>query len=888
MKVKSMIDIGGTIIDTFILQSDQEYHATSDIIVDGGYLIHEPGATIEWTENTGLYVRNNGTYISRGLPSDLCAHMADTESSPSDYWKGILIEESASSNCEIRYSLVQDANSGIENRNKRLRKFIEHNIVEFCHVGIKSYGPNQTKITNNLCYWNDIAIQAFHRAYDGTFDPSLDMVNIEQNTCYDNYYGIWIEMVDGTNIVEPVVINNISAGSNGYNYVMVNGDFWIDLFLNNGSWLNPEYPSSEHIYYFAPADFGIIIESGTNPFSGYEIDNVYLRQDSAFVDAGYQDIIDTTIMGTTTSMNDKPDSGMTDLGFHYSNWDHSDVGSSTLQSDLDNSLTVDIDDLSIIAEYWLLDYAEAYEIKLRDLDDSGYVDLGDLQIIAENWLDPDDFLTFAWFAQKWMEEVDMKMYNTEPDIFEDGIINFRDYAILASEWQETGEPSTDPNIQINTSLDTSSGYVEVSISGYHTDTINAFLFVNGCFEDDMFGFRQGEKARVNLYELGDGCCELKVISVNGSGKLTCSNIQTLNFDSPMKYLCCPEAYYLNEPYNFCAYSAAPNQITVKAFNLNDSQVWSQTYPGENANGFVPASVTSSNALAYLSFEVSTGALLSEETVVRSSPLSLPPVVKVPTTKGFDPEDVPAGVDSLIILPDNWTDWFTNRRVTGMVRQAFNYEYELKGGEAISTNIAWFIQNRNIKYIYYNGHGNYKIGEDANAVLRTCIKLSDGITFSARRSDYANPDQAPSWCVALPAGYENARNLSFAQMGDFTHLLFAHFDVCYTARLKLDGGELKEGEEDGSKWMFDGPDSDMSWALRSPLYQGWYDICPQGGDSEFSEFSYIEWTELRDNEALFYAIMEAINNTSIDPVSGRAPYEDVRVKGREDIYSVRVE
>lgn len=878
----SIIEIGGTITGTLRLQSKQEYHATSDVIVDGGYLIHEPGAVVRWTQDTGLYVRNHGTYISKGLPWALCANMADVNNAPVNYWKGILIEESASSNCEIRFSVIWDANTGIELHNQTLNRFITYNSIGYCITGIKAYGPKHTKITNNFCYLNYTGIQCFYKGYDGHADPNESVVDIEQNTClWNTAEGIRVHMIDDYTPVSPVILNNISAG-NWWNYSFEEGACLANLVLCNGSWLDPDRLGSTHIWYFDPNDWGIIIEdSPSSPFTGFYSDAIFLDQGCVFIDAGVQNILNTTYMGTTTNLDGTPDSNKIDLGFHYSNWDYSNAGSTTLKADIDNSLAVDIVDISVLVEYWLFDYDEAYEVYVRDGDGSGVVDFGDLQIIADNWLAPFDFTTFAWFAQKWQEEVDPRIYGTIPDIFPDGRIDFKDFSVLANEWQQTCDAN--PNIQINASLDTDSGYAEVGISDYRQDTAHILLFVNGFFEDDMFGFRKGRTSKINLAEFGGGYCEFKVVSFNDDGRITCSNLETLDFNSPMEYMRCPEVYYANELDHFCVFSDEPNDICVRALDIGQNVVWTMTYPSDGASGFIPASITSTYEIECVEFEMVTPTPGGMMMLMGVESTGLPSTVKIIKTKGFKPKDVPSNTDSLIILPDNWIDYFVNKHVTDVVRETFDHEFELKGGEAISTNIAWFAQNRNIKYIYYSGHGNYEFG----GKLRTGIKLSDGVGFSVRVSDYSDPNQAPFWCKAMGGGYENGDNMSFAQMG-FTSLKYVYFDCCFTGRLKIDGrGNLIEGSP-GSQGILDCPDSDMSWALGNPAYQGWYDECPHGKRSTFSKFSKDEWEKLRDGNTLYQALLYAISKSDIDPQFSEDPAEHFRLKERQDIFSLKVD
>ena len=93
---------------------------------------------------------------------------------------------------------------------------------------------------------------------------------------------------------------------------------------------------------------------------------------------------------------------------------------------------------------------------------------------------------------------------------------------------------------------------------------------------------------------------------------------------------------------------------------------------------------------------------------------------------------------------------------------------------------------------------------------------------------------------------------------------------------------------GAQGILDCPDSDMSWALRNPADQGWYDECPIGLTSTFSKFSKDEWEKLHEGDTLYQALLYAIFESEIDPKSFENPMEHYRIKGREDIMSLRID
>lgn len=130
-------------------------------------------------------------------------------------------------------------------------------------------------------------------------------------------------------------------------------------------------------------------------------------------------------------------------------------------------------------------------------------------------------------------------------------------------------------------------------------------------------------------------------------------------------------------------------------------------------------------------------------------------------------------------------------------------------------------------------------------------------------------------------------LSWAAMG-FNSLEFAYFNCCYSGQLKINtNNELVEGQR-GHIGGFDGPHSDMSYALgmastnRNCAYQGWYGkpYFTLDGSSPFNKWTVDEWSKLSLGVAggdLSTAIQYAISKQTsfMDP---NAPVNTYRIKG----------
>jgi len=456
------------------------------------------------------------------------------------------------------------------------------------------------------------------------------------------------------------------------------------------------------------------------------------------------------------------------------------------------------------------------------------------------------------------------------DLNNDGIINFNDYRLLAATWQKT---QGEPNITLAISGDSNSGYVDVGVNGFAPDTQQIFLLADGKYIGEIFRFRDSDTVGMDVSQAGNRQQQLKLIGVNNSGHITCSNISNITFPCPLNYCILPEVYEPNKSISFSAINNGSDNVTVKVYADGGNLVWSQTYDGNNVLGSIPAEITGQYEIDYVSFDKSGGELLEA-----GSGWSI--------LKIIDPVEPPFGdIQALIILPVS-SFILRDFRQIAQVQQAFlangiNYR-KLSRKFATSDNVAWYAANKNIKYMYIDSHGEYRIG----GTFRTVVQLYDGYAVSMKQSDFA-PGGAPSWCQSL-GSYWETRAKSFVTMG-FNYLEFAYFDCCYSGRLKINAyNQLVEGQPGQVGVVFDGPHSDMSLALgignsgRSRVYQGWYDAVPIGmpppwPEDEYQKWTRLEWEYLGDGYDLYWALWYVIwEQTDFSP---GAPVNNYRLKGQ---------
>jgi hypothetical protein len=318
---------------------------------------------------------------------------------------------------------------------------------------------------------------------------------------------------------------------------------------------------------------------------------------------------------------------------------------------------------------------------------------------------------------------------------------------------------------------------------------------------------------------------------------------------------------------FAAVKSETGNISVKAYANGGNLVWSQTCDGNNIFGAIPAEITEQYEFDYISFDNTSGQSLAK--------------------KISDPIYPDSGnAQALVILPNpklRLMDFRSIAKVqTAFKNRGIKYK-KLADESATYDSVAWQAWFENIKYVYLDGDGNYRLVE--GGTLRTVVWLYDGPVVSMKQTDFLDPCNAPSWCVRLEGNLENTTR-SFLGMG-FDSLEFAQFDTCYGGHLKIDAhNDLIKGQP-GQIGLFDGPHSDMSIALgmgetsRTRIYQAWYDLYTSQkwpSETDYQKWTQDEWEYLGDGESLYWSIMHAIDGqTEFDDPN--APVNTYRFKGQ---------
>jgi hypothetical protein len=403
----NVIEINSDITTNQIWDANNVYYITDANGVDvQALLIIEPGTTVIFGYQCGLFVNNGGALIAKGTPDKPIIFTPDymyydypdyigyywqvlAYEGPY-YYSSLFIEDTASPATTIRYCMIEGAIGGIVTSNIRLANPIENNYLFGNIYGIYELGPALTDIRNNLCFYNDEAGIEAYLAPDPNDVPDTDYpFTIEQNTCDSyQYCGITVHGVAEPNKVPTVhLLNNIVSSSYWYGLNLVDGYMQM-LVVNTGYYDNGQNKNWEFDEYNP-----VIAQS--NPYYPYIGEKPYwhhhLAEGSGFIDAGSQYIEQTELIGTTTNFDGLPDKDIVDLGFHHTDWDF--VGGEGIAG-------TDIDDLITLSNYWLTytpydpnspNYQDPNIVDPNtisyggDWNDDGFVDLADFAILAGMW-----------------------------------------------------------------------------------------------------------------------------------------------------------------------------------------------------------------------------------------------------------------------------------------------------------------------------------------------------------------------------------------------------------------------------------------------------------------------------------------------------------------------
>jgi hypothetical protein len=855
----TVIEINSDITTNQVWDANNVYHITDVNGIDvQALLVIEPGTTVIFGYQCGLFVNNGGTLISKGTPDKPIIFTPDwlyydypdyigyywqvLESDGPYYYSPLYIEETASPGTTIRYNLIEGAVAGIVTDNISLVEPIENNYLFGNIWGIFEFGPKLTDIRNNLCFYNDQSGIEAYLAHDPNDVPDANNIfTIEQNTCDAyQYCGITIHGVQDPNEA-PIVhlLNNIVSSSYWYGLNLVDGAMYASA-INTGyydNFYNKNWEFDEYNPVTAQAD----------PYYSYIGETPYwhhhLVEGSDFIDVGSQYIEQTKLVGTTTNFDSLPDKDTVDLGFHHTDWGF--VGGVGIAG-------TDIDDLIEISENWL-------QYSPFDPNSPGYID-PNLYIFDPNhpelWVDPN----FVTYGSDWNDN---------------GFVDLTDFSLMAQIWNAA--PAV-PDLQPVTTGNPNDGRIELSVSGCNADTQLVYAYINGKYIGQVYALGEAIPRVVDVSESGNLPQEIKFIAIDFDGHFAYTNTTEINYTSPLSYCIIPATYEPNEPIPFTAFNTGDGDAIVEVYGDGGQLVWSQNFIGNTISGFIPADYTGiQHTIDNIVFSSDSGGFVGKTTYPR-----------VPL-KGVDTK-----IQALLVMPDPTLFDYDPQCRYAIIR-AFSDKgipfARFEASEATWENVAKYGQHGFVKYLYFLGHGAYKYEYgDPNSptiIYRTRQTFADCTVLPCKATEFETP---PSWCVPFPENIERSVH-TWASM-QFDRLVWVYNDACYGGRLKINGADqLVEGQPGQQGLVFDGPQSDISLALymqntyEPRCYHGWYNPAWFGSlhQTSYQEWGKAVWNWLHDGHDIYEALNHAIDEC--EDFSADAAVNNYRLKGQGELTKV---
>ncbi|MCK9492614.1 MAG: right-handed parallel beta-helix repeat-containing protein, partial [Sulfurimonas sp.] len=455
-------------------------------------LVIEPGTTVLFDFNCGMLVNNGGTLISEGTPDKPIIYSPllavdyeveeDTYIGIGNWWEWyrifryqyispMIIESTASPATSVSYSFVEGAQAGVILDGITLDKPIENNTFFGNMYGVYEVGPALTDVRNNLFYVHEKSAIEIVATLDPNDVPER-ILNIEHNTCdYGWTYGIIFHGMDDPNGPMPYVVlaNNVMTENYGCG-LYLNGCFHY-MSLSNGYHMN-EYDKNYDFMEFNP------VHSAIYPYQPEFGDDPRLWHrfvpDCNFIDAGLVSIAQTSLVGMSTDLEGRPDSGMLDLGYHYMDWNF--------------IRTSGVDDILAIADYWLC-YDPA------DPNSPNYVD--------PNFVtDPNDLADLLQFGG---------------DLDHSGFVDLEDFAVLSRSWRAAPDaPDLVPVIGGNPD----EGWIALTASQPSTDTAFVYAYINGQYIGQVYSAGSNIEKYCDLTNFGNRPLEIKFIVMDMDENVT--------------------------------------------------------------------------------------------------------------------------------------------------------------------------------------------------------------------------------------------------------------------------------------------------------------------------------------------------------------------------------
>jgi hypothetical protein len=403
----------------------------------------------------------------------------------------------------------------------------------------------------------------------------------------------------------------------------------------------PELPFTDPVY------------ETNDPFAVDPNDNrIFLDPNSQFLDNGSGL---TIFPGWTTHIDGKPDEGIGDIWPHYQ----------TKRAD---------------------NYPQG------DINSDDRVDMNDLSVLADEWLIPDP---------------------VSGDINNDGMVNFADFSILANYWllsEMTIEIFDLETIQIMEPNNVR-GYVGIRIKDIPLYAGMVSLYLDNQLVGSLLLDWDDEHQWIGLESdtFINGWHTIRLVSTDIYGNMINHKPINVYFNNLLYKVAGSDYFHPNEYYKYSGFYDGGSTLQAKVFNQDGQVIWSNNYSGSHINIVVPGTAFGSEKFCELSINETGGAGAGGAGAASGSG-----VTKKDLTKKFKQADCPPGVRMVIVLPNK--DVFKVRKPAIFeCAEACNNRnvswVPLYYHDVTKENLMFLYNKPSVRYIYWCGHANSHVGRN---------------------------------------------------------------------------------------------------------------------------------------------------------------------------------
>ncbi|MHC4463561.1 MAG: dockerin type I domain-containing protein [Planctomycetota bacterium] len=369
---------------------------------------------------------------------------------------------------------------------------------------------------------------------------------------------------------------------------------------------------------------------------------IFLDPNSLFVDHGSGF---TPFPGWTTSIDGKPDEGIGNIWPHY----QTKRADKFPQGDINSDDTVDINDLSVLADEWLT-------------------------------ADP-----------------------VSADLNHDQSVNFLDFSILANYWllSETSVEIFDPETVQTIDPNNIQGYVGIEINDIRPFGEIVSVYVDNMLLGSIWLGWDDEQQWVGLQSdtFSNGWHTIRLVSVDMYGGIINHKPINVYFNNLLYKVAGSDYFHPDNDYKFSGFYDGSNTLEAEVTNQDGQVIWSNTYSGPHVSITIPGATFGSEQFCALSVtEAGAGSAVTKKDLTKKFkqadyPAGVRMVIILPNKDVFKVRK-PAIFEC--------AEACNRRNVTWV---------SLYHHDVTEQNLTFLFDKSSVRYIYWCGHANSHVGRN---------------------------------------------------------------------------------------------------------------------------------------------------------------------------------